>query len=734
LVAFAALLVAPTPALALPEGRVYEQVSPVYKAGYAGENEVAVEPDGNSVIFPSHGGFAGLLNAGANASNWYVARRGESGWSTTSVNPPFGTWADVSANLEYALGTGPLGPNAGYDNGAATEQVFQVHPTSAPETAEEWSVFGGLVLTRVDGLLASAAEEGGSPDLCHIILESPPLLAETDIPQIYDFSQGCNGESPSLRLVGLNNQPTPTPISHCRAELGSGVEYHKIDAALESNFDAIAAGGSDIFFTTSVEAGGNCGGLHQVFARLGGSRTLEVSKPLAEAEACGGEVPCKGAAKRASSDFVGASEDGSRVFFMTTAPLSAEDKNAGIDLYMATIGCPVGVPECEQAAREVTSLTLVSHNPNPGQAAELEGVVKISRDGSRTYFVARSVLGEGANAQGQLPLHGADNFYVYDALSGKVAFLADLCSGPGMSGGVEDASCPSDLESGGGSRNDTRLRNGNPEAQTNSCPLASPGCEAGRFLVFSSFGQLARGDTDSAKDVYRYDAVTGVLERVSVGEHGADANGNDNAFDATIALGHVGSTNSVYTQYELGARAITEDGSRIVFSTAAPLSETATNGLTNVYEWHERAVSLISSGNAVEPDVQPVISASGRDIFFNTAQGLVSQDTDGVRDVYDARLGGGFAPMPSPRARCEGDGCQGPLTNPAPLLVPGSVSQAPGGNFPSAGPASSFTPRRTIKCSKGKRLSHGKCVKTKAQAKKGNARSRKTSGTWSAGR
>src|SRR5580658_4266463 len=36
-------------------------------------------------------------------------------------------------------------------------------------------------------------------------------------------------------------------------------------------------------------------------------------------------------------------------------------------------------------------------------------------------------------------------------------------------------------------------------------------------------------DTDSAKDVYRYDAGTQRLERVSVGENGYEANGNGEA-------------------------------------------------------------------------------------------------------------------------------------------------------------------------------------------------------------
>ncbi len=44
---------------------------------------------------------------------------------------------------------------------------------------------------------------------------------------------------------------------------------------------------------------------------------------------------------------------------------------------------------------------------------------------------------------------------------------------------------------------------------------------------------------------------------------------------------------TVRFQYEMDNRAVSEDGSRIVFTTAEPLSPAASNGLVNVYEWHE---------------------------------------------------------------------------------------------------------------------------------------------------
>lgn len=71
------------------------------------------------------------------------------------------------------------------------------------------------------------------------------------------------------------------------------------------------------------------------------------------------------------------------------------------------------------------------------------------------------------------------------------------------------------------------------------------------------------------------------------------------------------------------------------------------------------------------------MTPNGNNVFFLTSAGLSPQDLDGVGDVYDAREKGGFPSMPASREPCEGDACQGPLTNPAPLLVPGSVVQVP---------------------------------------------------------
>jgi hypothetical protein len=709
-------------ALALPEGRVYEMVSPVYKGGYGAQGIDAVSPDGESVAFFSLGGFA-QAPGGAKSID-YLARRGALGWSTAPLMPPaaslpYVVGQDVSATLDSALALGKPGPSEEAAFQAGTEEEFLLHPTDKPDTQPNWEV-AGMVLRALSEEPFSVVYEGASGDFCHLLFNYSNLALLPEAlgvssgsmeHQIYELEHGC-GSGSTLRLLGVKNKlgahEEPEPIDPlCGVNLGIE-EYGK---GRTNRFNAIAAGGMEIFFTASVGKITDCKAVDQLFVRINGARTLEVSRPLDVSKpfgGCGteGEVPCPGAATRASAYFAGASEDGSRVFFMTAEPLVDEDLDGASDLYLATISCPTGEAGCEVDKREVASLVQVSHDPSAGEAAELQGVVRVAPDGSRVYFVARGVLGAEPNAQGAQPVAGADNLYVYERderyPSGHTLFIADLCSGPVRSGpgsvqegAVEDLRCPRDLEAASGTRNDVRLWE-NGEAQT--------AARDGRFLVFASYGRLLAGDTDNAKDVYRYDALTGGLDRVSLGEAGTDANGNrddgeEEDADARISPGHAGGL--VIEQNEMDSRAVSEDGARIVFETAEPLSENATNRLSNVYEWHERpgggegSVSLVSGGRADEPVGGVVISPSGRDVFFTTSQGLVPQDTDGANDIYDARLGGGFPPPLAPRQPCSGDACQGPLTTP-PLPVAGSVSQLPGGNF--AAPAS----KRAAKAKKAK--------------------------------
>ena len=179
----------------------------------------------------------------------------------------------------------------------------------------------------------------------------------------------------------------------------------------------------------------------------------------------------------------------------------------------------------------------------------------------------------------------------------------------------------------------------------------------------------------------------------------------------------------------------------MIFKTAAPLvsrdtdtgnnpscyglvSEKGGKGLPttgcDIYEWQEEGhgtctepggcVSLISSGLDVNGALGGVISPSGADITFITSRSLVPGDTDGQRDVYDAREYGGFHTSVEEPCHVSSSHCPGPIPpEPAPPKI--TTGGETGGNGP-----------HQLECAKGKvRVKkHGqvRCVAKKHHHKK----------------
>ena len=147
----------------------------------------------------------------------------------------------------------------------------------------------------------------------------------------------------------------------------------------------------------------------------------------------------------------------------------------------------------------------------------------------------------------------------------------------------------------------------------------------------------------------------------------------------------------------------------------------------NAYLWHEGELSLISDGHddtfTGESSSVKILgmTASGSDVFFTTGDPLVLQDTDTEKDIYDARVDGGF-PAPVEPSSCSGDACQGAPGPVTAFGAPSSTTVTGTGNL--AAPATTTPPvttttskktvkKESLKCSRGKKPSHGRCVKVK---------------------
>ncbi len=134
---------------------------------------------------------------------------------------------------------------------------------------------------------------------------------------------------------------------------------------------------------------------------------------------------------------------------------------------------------------------------------------------------------------------------------------------------------------------------------------------------------------------------------------------------------------------------ISDDGSRVFFNSAEPLVSQDTNGKLDVYEWErdgagschesEGCVYLLSGGTSSSASWFLGASASGGDAFVISRADLTGNSGYEGFAVYDARVGG-VQPVAAPV--CTGSGCQG-VPPAAPIFAtPASVTFAGVGNFP----------------------------------------------------
>jgi hypothetical protein len=495
-------------------------------------------------------------------------------------------------------------------------------------------------------------------------------------------------------------------VSNCASELGSGF--------MHSMYNAVSRDGSVVFF--------ECGG--ELFARVNGTETVSISEP--SAGDCG---ECLEGA-RAPAEFQGASADGSKAFFVTEQELLPGVTGRNIYEYDF------------DAAAGHSRIALVSGG---GESARVLGMVRVSKDGSHVYFVAEGRL-TGANMEGNEPLSGARNLYVYDTTTGSTMFVATLQSP------AEEALLPARCTTLG-QENAIAKKRGEEEiaaeksiAQTTCLEAAGEAgfpatidiwnatdarvAEAssdGLFLMFESLAHLTGDDTSTVPQVFEYDAQTQRLARVSIGEGGAyNEDGNTDNFAYAPVLKRLNFYETDSPAEEGSTRLLADNGS-VFFQSSDSLTSQAVSGypvrdpgFPNVYEYAGGEVSLVSDGSDAstfigEPTVKLFgVDASGADVFFQTADALAPQDADTQVDWYDARADGGF---PAPvTAGCVGGACQGPLSAAPGLASPGgSATQAAGEDV------SSVTAPRPVVAPKPKAKKR-KAGKPKAKHKKKRAK------------
>ncbi len=142
----------------------------------------------------------------------------------------------------------------------------------------------------------------------------------------------------------------------------------------------------------------------------------------------------------------------------------------------------------------------------------------------------------------------------------------------------------------------------------------------GNLIAFQSRDIEAAGDTNGFDDIYVFDRTAGTKTRVSVGAGGPNADPNGAS----------------------GAPAISSDGLFVAFeSTATNFGPVDTNSRADIYVYERnsgttRRVS-INTNSALGGGIRPWLTGNGSlATFTSTATNLVSNDTNGVSDVFVA--------------------------------------------------------------------------------------------------
>ena len=620
----------------LPDDRGYELVTPADK-GSAGDmfSEPPVEQGGefknDDVGYPSESGDQFLLETtaafgpfAASGGDAYVFSRTANGWEYTSLaSPSLGVQSVTVAVFDPSdlarVGLGDLVGSTESTAGAASESLAGV--PGGPYTT--------LHVDPVVHSVGHGGEEteivGASRNLGHVILEShghtlaPGAEAQDEGSEaLYESTGGeCAQGAEGCTLVNVNSEGSL--LSRCGAVLGAGV-HEGLDNLMGKTHGAVSTDGSRVFFTApdpnmSPTRGGPGGpgcwngattDAPQLYVRAGGE-TIEVSAPEEGAPEAGG---------RYIAQYVGASEDGSRVFFITEAELTRSDRSIhDPELYEYDLARPAGERLIRVSVGE------------PGSTAATAGAgvlaaPAVSADGSAVYFLARGQLTAGH----PVASGGQVNLYRYETVTGAIVYVASVAETAWTK-----PFFPSEFAAGVGF---------DPREPWYTTP-------DGRFLLYSDGERLYRYQAPSAG------VPAGEVLCVSCNPSGA----------ASVSRASFTRSAPAQDNYAGGpVVGMSDDGSYVFFDTADALVPQATNGTLDVYEWHEGVISLISSGSDATPSYFLGASADGSNVFFGTHAQLVPSDLDTAGNIYDARICTESDPCIKPpageTAQCEGDACQ----------------------------------------------------------------------------
>jgi hypothetical protein len=634
------------PSVNLPDCRAYELVTPASKSSAVQDLDIS----GMQALAAVDGEKLALKTVVAFGStpvtngSLSVFSRMSSGWHITSVGPSDIGADPYSSQLIFSPTLAQVGFTVESREEPPLGETIQFGVPGGP--ASEPPIPYDTIATTPNTQSAESYLAAATPDFSHVFLDSTDhtLLSSTPTGTFAGAHDVYElVDGHQLRLVNVTSEGSL--VGECGARL-----------------QGISEDGSRVIFQSpDPEAAAltnpNCKQPLRLYMRAtetasGGaeSQTIEISEPNEGVVEHTGLHPAY---------FECASADGSKVFFVTETELTKSDEEVpGKQLYEYDANAKAGdrLTRISNSASGPVSLGTVSHGNDSN--------VFISTDGSKVYF-----LTEGKR------------IYRYDGLSKELHVVA-----------------ATEGNEGGGSA-ENRWNEVTPN---------------GNFFVFVTSQVYGFPVMDPGKydEVYRYDDETGSLTCVSCLPGGSPQTGG-------AALQPPGGTGILETEGSPTPKftAVSEDGSYVFFESTQSLVPEAVNingggdvggnHNSDVYEWHDGVVSLISSPTDQREQVLLGTSADGSNVFFLTHSQLVPQDVDTSADIYDARIDGGF-PASAESAACLGDTCLSvPVApnDPTPALT----------SFSGPGDLASSTTTVGSKgvkgCGRGRVRKRGRCVK-----------------------
>lgn len=394
------------------------------------------------------------------------------------------------------------------------------------------------------------------------------------------------------------------------------------------------------------------------------------------------------------------SSDGDRALFITPG----DRGNAAVpQLYLYRHGQPTLLISKEPAASAPVagSLGTVPVSINSGVAGGTTAATAMMAEGSRDLdvivFATRDSLVPGAPAGGTRA-----NTYRYRVSTNTLEYLAEFdrpgaAATRGQVGNVYRMSDDGTRILFRTAANELKLWREGQSTITLATGIAIPAAASGGITTarFSKDGKTVifmsrvaingapdhpAGNGPLATQVYRY--VEGDAAPTCISCPPADATvRGPAAFDLKSPLSNGFGTSAVDNVAVAQNRGMSDDGTRVFFTTTSTLSSNDQNTKADVYEWSAArgTVELLSSGSPdSRGDYLMDNSGSGDDVFFTTEARLTASDTDEHYDVYTARVGGGLPDPPvEDESVCVPGSCQAPQGPLPPFRGSGSTVLGP---------------------------------------------------------